>query len=103
MGLAKGREPPDWYKAEPPRSPVDDFYMSAFWSLSTCRQMGFSPGPIPWNHVKEYAEYAGLDRENAFALEVIIRAMDEAYLDDCAKRQERETQLRSARPAAKAN
>lgn len=55
--------------------------MSAFWDLSTCRSNGFSVGLIPWNRVREYAEFAGLDRDNAFTFTAIIRRLDEAYLE----------------------
>jgi hypothetical protein len=102
-GRLKGREPPKWYLEEPPREIFDDFYLAAFWSLSTCRPMGFSPGPIPWNHIRDYAEYAGLDRENTFAFEAIIRAMDGAYLDRLAEQQEQAARLKSGSPGVKAN
>lgn len=102
-GLAKGREPPDWYKAEPPLTPVSSFFLAAFWSLSSCRQVGFSQGPIPWNHIRDYAEFVGLDRENSFALEVVIRAMDNAYLEHLAARQEQDARMKAAKAPEKTN
>lgn len=73
--------------------------MSAFWALSTCRQMGFSPGPIPWNHVHAYAEFAGLDRENGFAFSEVMRAMDNAWLDYQAEEQSKAEKMRSGMAA----
>jgi hypothetical protein len=54
--------------------------MAAFWDLSTCRAGGLSVGPIPWHHIRDYAEFAGLDTENAFAFAAIIRRLDLTYL-----------------------
>lgn len=79
--IAKGRTLPSWYLDRPDEQDGDQFYLSAFWDLSTCRQNGWSPGPIPWNHIRDYAEYAGLDRDNGFRFAAIIRRMDAYYLD----------------------
>lgn len=51
---------------------------SAFWELSTERQVGFSPGPIPGSAIRQYAATEqGADRSSFAA---IIRAMDDVYL-----------------------
>ncbi len=85
QGFAKGRytaeTAPQWYRDEPPEIEGDEFYLCAFWDLSTCRPSGFGASPIPWNHIRDYAEFAGLDRVNALAFSLIIRKMDGAYLD----------------------
>jgi hypothetical protein len=60
---------------------MDEFYLSAFWDLSTCRRIGMSLGPIPWNHIREYAEFAGLDRLNTYAFSAIMRKLDVVYMD----------------------
>lgn len=60
--------------------PGDEFYLSAFWELSTCRQFGWSTGPIPWRDLVHFAEYHGLDDEMVRPFMVIIRAMDSVYL-----------------------
>jgi len=39
-----------------------------------------SVGPIPWNQIRDYADFAGLDRENGFAFCSIMRKLDAAYL-----------------------
>lgn len=61
--------------------PGDEFYLSAFWDLCTERSIGMSVGPIPWNRIREYSEFAGLDRPNAFAFAAIIRKLDATYLE----------------------
>ena len=62
---------------------VDDagsFYLRAFSELSTCRQVGFDAGPIPWRDVVAYADRAGLDDDNERSFVAILRELDEAYL-----------------------
>jgi hypothetical protein len=54
-------------------------FWSAFWELSTERQIGMGMGPIPWSKIRSYfAEdgFCGGDLEWATAL---IRKMDNAY------------------------
>lgn len=61
--------------------PGDDFVLTAFYNLSSCRQFGEGvPGPIPWDKVVQYASRAGLDEENTETLVFIMREMDAAYL-----------------------
>jgi hypothetical protein len=102
VGIKKGRPPPSWYLEQPHKGPLDDFWLAAFWTLSTCRQIGFSTGPIPWRDVVRYAEYVGLDRENADALEVIIRELDGAYLGHIAEEQGKQREQEKAKAQAEA-
>lgn len=74
----RGLPIPDWAE-EPVQYPGDDFYLSAFMELSTCRQYQF--GPVPWTAIIEYAEFAGLDSEILPVFVLCIRAMDSVYLD----------------------
>jgi hypothetical protein len=53
---------------------------AAFCELSTCRSLGFSPGPIPWTVIMQYAEMDGLHGHERANLLYLIRAMDRAYL-----------------------
>lgn len=71
--------------------PGDEWYIHAFWELSTTRAVGFAPGPVPWHHVVDYAERAGLD-EGMIAVAVrVIRKLDYVYLDWSRKEQERKS------------
>jgi hypothetical protein len=45
-------------------------------------------GPIPWNQIRDYAEWSGLERDVAFAFATIIRKLDAYYLDAVARQQE---------------
>jgi hypothetical protein len=79
--LAKGRNLPDWYLEEPVLLPGEDFYINAFWDLSTCRQIGMDSGPIPWDKIHEYGLHTGLDDDILKMFVSIIRTMDTGYLD----------------------
>lgn len=76
---AAGRDVPAFLK-RPDLEPGLDFYMVAFNELSTCRQMGMSVGPIPWDAVQAYADSFGLDDETADTLLRMVRALDAAFL-----------------------
>ena len=55
-------------------------YWDAFWTLSTCRQMGMGPGPIPWLAVDRYAERHGIAGDGFLDLCDILHEMDEAFM-----------------------
>jgi hypothetical protein len=80
--IAKGLPLPEWAEREPPVYPGDEFILTAFYHLSSCRQFCEGPpGPIPWHHIIHYAERAELDAENTDSLVYIIREMDTKYLN----------------------
>jgi hypothetical protein len=85
--LRKGRELPQWYLNEPPIGPLDDFYINAFWELSTTRR--YEMGYIPWDIIQQYALLFGLDEFNTKLFTLIIRAMDSKILEQEAKEQKR--------------
>ena len=51
--IERGQPPPSWYEEEPDCPPGLDYYMKAFWQLSTERSIGFSVGPIPASKIEE--------------------------------------------------
>jgi hypothetical protein len=69
--------------------PGEEFYLSAFWDLSTCRQLGMAQGPIPWNVTVYYAERAGLDEDLAGIFMHVLRELDCEYLEWSDKETER--------------
>lgn len=80
--------------------PGDDFLLTAFYDLSSCRQLGDGvPGPVPWHIIVQYADRAGLDPENAEALIRIIREMDSGYL----KWYERKLAAKTSKMAGQSN
>lgn len=58
----------------------DEFYMRAFWELSSCRQFGDVIGPIPWDKIMDYAERKHLEPDMIAVFEDVMRQLDEAYL-----------------------
>ena len=87
--VIKGRKLPSWLEDEPQLLPGDDFYLRAFWELSTCRSSGFGIGPIPWRDIVAYADYAGMDSELVDGFVMIIRRIDAAFMKWSEQEQER--------------
>jgi hypothetical protein len=56
----------------------------AFTELNTCRQTGWSAGPIPSWCIDDYAERLDLDAEETEDLLYLIRMMDQAFLKHIA-------------------
>lgn len=52
----------------------------AFHSLTTCRMIGMSYGPIPWTAVQHYAEAERMSNEETYMLHAVIRHMDAKFL-----------------------
>lgn len=73
---------PDWWDKCPPMVRGDDFYIRAFWELSSCRDFGMGVGPIPWHRIIQYGERKGLDRGMMEVFERVVRELDEVYLKD---------------------
>ena len=79
---------PDAIANAPSLLPGLELYYGAFMELHSDRpyHMG-GAGPIPWSSIMRYAEFAGLtDEDDIYLLHVYIRAMDEFYLNDQAKK-----------------
>ena len=58
-----------------------ELYYGAFMDLSTCRQMGMGPSPIPWSVILDYARVFNFDDEQQEDLFFFVRALDKAFLD----------------------
>ena len=80
---------PKWFEDEPKSERGDEFYIRAFWELSSCRQFYIVQGvkgahtvlgPIPWDKLVEYGERAGLEPDMMNVFSVVIRELDEFYL-----------------------
>ena len=79
------RKIPDAILHAPELSLGLEFYFEAFMCLNTCRSVGWSPGPIPYFAVAEYAVLQELDDEETEDLHYHIRRMDCAFLELNAK------------------
>lgn len=55
---------------------------SAFWELSTERQMGMGAGPIPVSKIRSHASDFGIDVTSFVR---IMRRMDDAYLSHLSR------------------
>lgn len=63
-----------------------EFYYNAFEDLSSCRELGFGVGPIPWTAMKDYChEYDITGDDDLEDFFYFIRQMDNAYLAHMAK------------------
>lgn len=71
---------PEWARNQPDLVRGDEFWLSAFWKLNTCRQFGMSVGPIPWIVIEHYADRFGLEPDIRDLLHVLVWEMDKAYL-----------------------
>ena len=83
---------PEWYSEEPALIRGDEFYLRAFWELSSERQFGHAIGPIPWSKIVEFGERAGLDYAMGQVFVRVIRELDEAYLEWQRTQQKRRTE-----------
>lgn len=84
---------PAWYDEEPLVLPGEDFYLRAFWDLSTERQIGMGLGPIPFFARQRYALEAGLEPDMIRPFIDIIGKLDVAYLNWSAQEQKRKSEV----------
>lgn len=102
--LAKGRDLPPWVHDEPELYRGDDFFLSAFFDLGTCRSLTEGgAGPIPWTAIVDYADRAGLVPDVAAGFVRVIRSMDSVYLEWFGKKQKKmvDEQMKNSKSKAK--
>lgn len=58
-----------------------EFYYLAFRDLGTCRQIGFSLGPIPWTAINDYAISHNLTDGNKETFIELILELDSRFLE----------------------
>ena len=85
---------PEWARERPRIAEGDEWYVHAFWELSSTRAIGMGMGPIPWHHVVDYGARSGLDEGMIRVMVKIIRALDHAYLHWNAEEGDRKNQHR---------
>ena len=79
--IEKGRELPQWYTNRPTEFPGDEFYLREFFKLSTRRN--YAGGPIPVDVVEQVAYAWEMNPTEAVSFSIIIRRMDDAFLEWC--------------------
>ena len=57
----------------------DQFFMDAYWELSSCRYIAL--GPIPWTAIMEFTRYVQLPYDLVPVFNRAIRALDVTFLD----------------------
>ena len=57
------------------------FYLEAFRSLRSDRQIGMGIGPIPWSAIERYATRHNLDNDELETFERHMRAMENALFE----------------------
>lgn len=58
-----------------------ELYLSSFFELNSCRQIGFGEGPIPWTAIFDYCERLGIIGDQRDDMFYHIRSLDNAYLE----------------------
>lgn len=66
------------------------FYV-AFFDLHSCRQIGFSAGPIPWTAIRDYANEHNIFGDQREDLFYYVQMMDKAYLEWQSKEADRKS------------
>ena len=94
-GYGKVGRLPEWYLQRPQEHRGDEFYLSAFARLGTCRQFpGTGFGPIPWTAAREYAIEHGLGPSMRVVFCDVILLLDSAYREHMRKRIEEDEKRR---------
>lgn len=79
--LSRGREAPDWYLSRPELWPGQEFYLTAFDRLTTCRPLGSGGiGRIPWTAIVKYSEVHGMDFYELQTFQYLMERMDTVYI-----------------------
>lgn len=88
---------PEWFLERPLLLEGEQFYLEAFWELSTERAIGWSIGPIPWRAIRSYGYDAKLDDDVLRVFCRVIRELDEVYLKWQREEQGRKTEVTRGR------
>lgn len=73
-------ELPEKWRNIPEPDPQYQWVFSAFFDLSTCRQVGMGVGPIPWTAIQQYVTTYFLDDDQAYFLKRVVYGLDKVYL-----------------------
>lgn len=82
---------PDKIANAPELKTGHELYYVAFLELNSCRQIGFSIGPIPWTAIRDYCVEHEIEGEQKDDLFDCVQALDRAYMDWYQKELERKS------------
>ena len=87
---------------QPELLPGEEWYLSAFWELSSERIGSGSQtlGRIPWSRALMFGAYHGLEEPMLSAFWKYVSAMDMGYLQFMKNEHERHTRYQKKKPAA---
>ena len=88
QAIRSGQPIPDRILNAPQLSECLEFFVTAFWELSTCRQLGMGEGPIPVTAIMEYGRFYDCNQEFTQDLIFYVSVLDAIYL----KHQNRKTE-----------
>lgn len=63
----------------PDLTPYEESFYRSFRELGTMRQVGMSPGAIPWDKIVQYGQYHGFTRTDTDILIRVIQNMDASW------------------------
>lgn len=89
---------PDRVLNAPVLIPGLDFYLTAFLTLSSERQVGMGEGRIPWSKTLKYALHYGLADVEFDILWELITRIDGAYLEWQSKRSKKDAAVKKEAP-----
>ena len=78
---AEGRDIPEAMQNVPVLGPGQEIYFHAFLELTTSREAGMGLGPIPWHVIQNYCKHNDFSPAETEDMHVVIRAVDNAYLE----------------------
>jgi hypothetical protein len=84
---------PDKIKNKPEIKPGLDLYWRAFQDLSTDRDVGMGVGPIPWLAIHAWAERNYIRGDDFERLVLILRGLDNIYLEKQAAKDKSKSKL----------
>ena len=87
--VERGAPLPEWYVEQPALFLGGEFYMNAFMRLSTCRQVGMTLGPIPWDKAEAYIQSRGFSTVFCDFFLQVIYEMDSAWIEWQEKRRKK--------------
>lgn len=92
MCARQGTDPPERIKNAPELEVGLSLYWLAFLDLTSCREQGYTEGPITWLTIAKYADYTGYTGDQKEDLFYLIQQMDSTYIDFQAAKLKKSTQ-----------